>query len=264
MLLTNALRWFRENLLRWLVLGSIYAVTLGVVLQPFLEKILETRVSVARLGAIVLGLIGAATLLERVRGYFGFFSAPLRCSSLARLYLAHQFRRINPWLTVVIAGASVMLFPEGHERAWAFAVQILVQRELMSVQRWRNLVHFAGTADGPGGMLEGLWVSQGWQAAAAWMLAAICGLGFGVDSWEIAAAALGGAMAGISVAWEGDAGRPGLVNFISLAAGCLATAVCLGSPWALLAVAYFAAKCRGLAANRFKSVDSFHEDFVIP
>ena len=74
---------------------------------------------------------------------------------------------------------------------------------------------------------------------------------------------IGGVVAAAAVVMEGDSGRPGLVNTVSLISGMLMGLFCMISPWFFLVSLYFAHKTAALVVDRLKSVEFFDEDVVV-
>ena len=98
----------------------------------------------------------------------------------------------------------------------------------------------------------------------------VVSVGLLLSSWslltwsKLAVAGLGGVLAGSCVALEGDAGRPWIVNFISLAAGALGGLLCWAWPISTVFVGYFSFSMIRAVGGRLRSVELLDEDTLIP
>jgi hypothetical protein len=195
--------------------------------------------------------------------FWAWFAGPL-----GRLYLRHDLRRGATWLVVSLSAAAGGMFPEGRRSLWVLAAQLPVQRALYSIHRWRGLALAYHPVRGARGLLASVLVSQVLQFAIAWLSVGILGPltgGMSTAEWlKLGAGGLGGVVSAASMAFEGDSGRPWIVNFLALTAGTLGGFACLASPWYLLLVAYFASRMILLVDKRLHSVEHLDEDAVIP
>jgi hypothetical protein len=269
LLALNLLRWLREYLVVWGLLSVIYSLTVTLVLQPLLERALRRELPLGPLWAASCALLLVPGLLEALplpgiparRGpFFG--------RGLLLLYLRHDLRRSATWLVVVLSIVAGSLLPAGREALWVLFAQLPVQRALYSVHRWRGLSLAYHPSKGASQLLLAIGAAQLFQLAVAWgSLGAMSLLGAAMQwpAWlALGPAALGAVLAGGSMAFEGDSGRPWLVNFLSLAAGTIGGYLCYWQPWLLLVVGYFCLRMDAAVAHRLHSVEHLDEDSVIP
>lgn len=256
--LLNAARWCREYWLSWGLLGLIYSVTLALIIQPILGRALGQELplgAVWLVNALLLLLPGALELtpLPGLPSLLWIRARP----GLAWIYAQHDFRRLNAWLGILLmAGVGRLWAGAGREILWVLIAQLGTQRALYSFGKWRVLALARDPRRGGSALLTGLVITQIVQATLA-------GLLFGGSLRALFAAAVGVLAAG-AVALEGDAGRPWLVNFISLTAGAIAGVLSYLFPGTLLVVGYFSVRTIVEMRDRLHSVERMDEDVVIP
>lgn len=276
----NLSRWIREYAISWGVLSLIYSWTVTLILQPILERALKTEIGAKPLWiatAFILLIPGAFEYLPLPPVVFGRGKLTFMPSgifgekiwsrfggTLVPLYLRHELRRGATWLVICLTAALAGILPPGKYALWVLIAQLPVQRALFSISSWRTLAVSHPAREGGDRILWALWISQFLQAAIAWGAVGLAGFYSFDHWWALGPAVLGAILSASMVALEGDAGRPWMVNFFSLAAGTVGGYACLASPWFLLLILYF---CKGQIAStakRLMSVEHLDEDRIIP
>ena len=276
----NLARWIQEYAVSWGVLSLIYSWTVTLILQPILERVLKTEIGARPLWiatAFILLIPGALEYLPlpplafgkskftfMSRGIFGERIWSRFGGALVPLYLRHELRRGATWLVVCLTVVLAGLLPPHKYALWVLIAQLPVQRALFSVSSWRMLAVSHGPREGGHRILCALWTSQVLQAFITWGAVGLSGF-YSFEHWlALGPAVLGAILSASMVALEGDAGRPWMVNFFSLAAGTLGGYACLASPWFLLLVIYFCKNQVAATTNRLLSVEHLDEDRIIP
>jgi hypothetical protein len=281
LLLRNTYRWFVHHAALWLVLSSLYSLSVAVLLQTIVEQIQKKPVPLLPIwfaGMVLLLIPGALekTPLPELPLSLtkkSFFSeqiwSRLGASSFLPLYLRHELRRTQTWITLILAVTLGALLPPERLALWIFVAQLPLQRGLWSIGGWRRIA--VRTPGGPqlgGGLLltAYLW-SQGIQAAIALIAWAILLVFEG--NWEtghflqIAAATFSGVLCCAAVSMEGDAGRPWLVNFVGLSVALIASSLVYWQPALLILSAYIFSNLKHSVTYRLWSVEEFDEDAVL-
>lgn len=278
--LLNLARWVREYFVSWGVLSFIYSLTVTYLLQPILERVFDREFALVPLWGVICALLLLPALLE----HLVFPPASFRFGPLAfapegvfaervwswaggpftQLYLRHDLRRINTWLTVVLVVTAGSLLTPAQHALWVLISLLTTQRALYSIHRWRGLALSFLPENGASRLLWGVTASQTVQIFVAWLALGAMQV-FSQEAWfKLGFGALGGAWSSAAMAMEGDSGRPWLVNFIALAAGILGGFLCYYSPYGLLAAIYLLYKMSALVAQRLHSVEHLDEDTLIP
>jgi hypothetical protein len=270
----------REELFVWGFLAAVYSVTLALLLEPLLALGTGLQLDFFTLWLWTVGSLVLPALLQllpgavpdAVAGTGRWIAGALAPAlgrrvpgpgSLARLYLRHESRRLAPWVGVALAGAAAAAFPVDRNSLWLVFSQVPLQRALFGVPAWARLAHFRDPRAGGRHLLGALAASQLLQAAAA-SVVGFCVTGWGFGVWaKLSWAALAGALGGCAVALEGDAGRPWLVSFLSLAAGVVAALLTYAWPWFALAVAPVFISMSRAVEGRLRSIEHPDEDSFI-
>lgn len=266
----NLFRWSREFVVVWATLSIVYSLTVALLLQPALEWTLNQEVPFRLLWACVGILLLIPALLEALPlGGFSFRAGPAVFMPSGvfggkfAIYLRHDLRRGATWLTVLVVVWVGSLIPEGKEVLWVLITQLSVQRALFSVHRWRILALNFKPGSGAGLLLSAIRFSQLSQllvAGVAWIALRPMPL----EQWGLLMLASGaGVVASSAVAFEGDSGRPWIVNFVALAVGVLSGFLTYAFPLSLIFVVYFAEKMRSVVEGRLYSVEHMDEDALI-
>jgi hypothetical protein len=260
----NFFRWFQANFAVWLILSSIYSLTVTMVLQPILERVMKQEIPLSQLWASVC-------LALLVPGAFEYLSLPsigIKLSrpiqGLSQIYLRHELRRANTWLVLILSFGLILLTPRELRPLIILAVQLSGQRALFSIYRWRGLALSFHPESGGQQLIFSLGRAQVIQFLILWTAVALT---FHFEARALLAYGIGGLGAVIgsaSMAMEGDSGKPWMVNFIALAAGIIAGFLCLSFPYLILLVGYFFLKMQANVAKRLKSVEHLDEDSLIP
>ncbi len=273
----NLWRWVRAHAIAWTLLAAIYSVTAAILFQTVLQVGLRWEPPLVQVWAGLVFLLLIPALIEKLPlpalsagkrplgvlppGVFseGVFARTI--GPLGQLYLRHELRRGPTWLAILISVLAGALLPKALAPFWVFIVLLPVQRALFSAEKWHQFVRFYVGARGPWYFLGALWTSQLLQYLV--VVVATAGIrGEMPVEWIFAGASA--VVAGASMAFEGDTGKPGLVHLLSLTAGVLAGVFSMVSPWVFLAVVYFASRMLAISGNRLKSVEWFDEDTVLP
>ncbi len=279
--LRNAARWFAANAITWVLLSSIYSLTVAILLQTIIERLQGAPAELAPIWLMSMLLLLIPGALEKLplpnlpfqlssrRLFSQTWWTRLGGSSLLPLYLRHELRRPQTWLTLVITVTLGALLPDAHLKLWIFIAQLPLQRALWSIGGWRRIA--LRTPDGPSEgatllLTSFLW-SQLIQGAVA-LLALLCARALengtpAPDLAPLAAAQLASIFGCAAVTMEGDSGRPWLVNFAGLSAGIIAASVTLWQPALLLLAVYAFSNLKLNVKNRLWSVEEFDEDSLL-
>jgi len=256
-------------------------MAVAVLLQTIVEQLQKKPISLAPiwLGGMILLLIPGA--LEKLplpelpfsmvrRSLFSErFWTQLGASSFLPLYLRHELRRPQTWLTLILTVALGALIPKERFALWIFVAQLPLQRGLWSIGGWRRIA--VRTPGGPqlgGGLLltAYLW-SQAIQAAialVAWgMLLLLEGKWETASFLHVTAATFSGVLCCAAVSMEGDAGRPWLVNFVGLSVALIASSLVYWQPALLILSAYIFSNLKHSVTYRLWSVEEFDEDALL-
>lgn len=256
----------------WGLLSLIYSFTVAVLLQPLLESAFKKEFPLEPLWIATCGLLllpGAFEFLPvpslpLIRQ--GRFSESLwrwKSGSMGPLYLRHEMRRGATWVMVIFVVCLLVILPERFLPFSILLFQLPIQRALYSVHRWRSLALAAHPKGGASLFLMALLKAQVLQWLVVWASASLLGVFRGPDLWTYGLAGLSAVIASSITAFEGDSGRPWLVNFMALAAGSLAGYLTLSYPWILALVLYFSKSMIQSVEGRLKSVEHLDEDRVI-
>ena len=266
----NLMRWVREYWLSWGLLGAIYSVTATILLQAVAGAAFRIEPPFVLVWVILCAALLIPAFIELIP-----FGVPLplgrmRRAGIGSLYIRHDLRRVATWTGVILVSVSGSLFIESGSAArlyWVPVVLIPVQRALYSFRYWKGIVSEFRPESGAVSLLASLLGSQLIQFGVAWVALGLTVLDI-ASWWELwfrmGAGGIGAVVAGSAVAFEGDSGRPWIVNFMSISAGILAGYLSMEWPLVLIGVLYFSNQIVRGAVNRLKSAEIFHEDIVIP
>jgi len=259
--LLNLSRWLRAYFFEWVLLGLIYSLSAGVLLQSVLMSVLKIEIGIFPV-SIGLGLLLMipAIIEKAVPGGIPMNLPFYSKSSFSSIYFAHETRRCSTWLAVFLSAFIIHFIP--HEQR-AFSILIALTpclRALYSISHWRRIAVIYSSKRGGGDLIRALWFSQTAQSIVLWSIVSVMGLRLDIF---LILAGWGAVLAAASVALEGDSGRPWLVHLLSVSSGLLGGYLTVASPWALLGIFYFASKMKELAQSRLLSVEHYDEDFVI-
>jgi hypothetical protein len=277
----NAARWFAANATTWILLSGIYSLTVSILLQTVVEQLQKKTISLFPVWILSMVLLLAPGALEKLpmpdlpsrwvgRKLFSEkFWSRLGGSSFLPLYLRHELRRTQTWVTLILTVTLGALLPQGREQAWIFIAQIPLQRALWSIGGWRRIALRTpdGTSLGGTLLLNAFLWSQLIQAFVA--IASLAALHWFQNqalpaSFVATSAATVSAVLGCSaVCMEGDAGRPWLVNFIGFSAGIIAAALVLWQPPLVILSAYVFSNLKHSVQNRLWAVEEFDEDALL-
>jgi hypothetical protein len=271
LLLLNGLRWWKENFWVWGILGSVYSLTLALILQTVVELSLKAEV---KLSSVFLGM-AIALLVPSLIHALPLPSLPVsfgrprgsELSSFVRLFLSHELRRSQNWVAVVLTGLVLFSLPsQWLPLALAFG-QAPVQQALFSVQKWRALALAHSPQHGARHLYVSFQLLQlvlGGLVLVLWLVLA-SSAGHSLDLLvRYLPAVFGAWMGGASVMLEGDSGRPWLVNFISLAAGLVAGFFAVLHWGFILLIFYFCVQMMNSVKERLRSVELLDEDTLVP
>ena len=281
LLLRNAARWFAAHAITWILLSAIYSLTVAILLQTIVEQLQKKPISLGPIWIVSMVLLLIPGALEKVPmpdlrlpgATRSFFSeaiwTQLGGASFLPLYLRHELRRTQTWVTLILTVTLASLLPTERAATWIFIAQLPLQRALWSIGGWRRIA--LRTPGGPqlGGALllnAFLW-SQMIQAAVA--LIAWSGLLLWDGKWQgtpvlaLSAATLSGVLCCASVCMEGDAGRPWLVNFAGLSAALIGASLVYWQPALLILSGYVFSNLKHSVQNRLWSVEEFDEDALL-
>jgi hypothetical protein len=276
----NATRWLAANAVPWVLLSGIYSLTVAILLQTVLERLQGAQpalISIWMLSMAILLIPGALEHLPlpelpRLRPAKRLFReriwSNLGGGSLLPLYLSHEFRRPQTWLTVLITVTLGSLLTDDRIRLFVFVAQLPLQRALWSIGGWRRIALRSpdGTALGASALIASYAVSQFLQLGIALVALATVRLSSGESLSllvEIIPACLSGVLCTAAVAMEGDSGRPWIVNFAGLSTGIIGAALGLWQPALLLISMYIYFNLKGTVKNRLWSVENFDEDALL-
>ncbi|MCC7442894.1 MAG: hypothetical protein IT285_14775 [Bdellovibrionales bacterium] len=224
-------------------------------------------------GAVLLTVAGAAGVellplgaLPLRRGLFRESFWKKLGGRITPLYLRQEFRRGPTWAAILLTAFAAAMLPPAWAPLWIIICQWPVQRALHSGRRWQRFVRLHARDGGISAYLGSLWTAQVIQYLLLFVALGILP-GSPLSSTPAVAAlgcgGLGAVLGGVSVAVEGDSGRPGLVNLVSLTAGTICGVACFASPWFLLAVIYFCTRTADTGRYRLRSVEWFDEDTFV-
>jgi len=264
----------------WGLLSVIYSITVTLVLQPLLENALKREIAFTPLWLTTCSVLLIPGVLEYLPlpslsfrwKFLGFVSRDSFSESmwrtlggyLAPLYLRHDLRRGTTWLTVFFCVLLGSLLPSGKSAFWVLISQLPLQRALYSVHHWRRLALAFQPKNGAKNLMGALWTSQFIQLVVSWTALGAMQVIPQSEWLALGPASLGAMVAAGSMTFEGDSGRPWMVNFLALAAGTIGGFLCLISPWFLLLVIYFSYSMSNIVSGRLLSVEHLDEDTVIP
>lgn len=274
--LLNAWRWLREYFWIWGFLSVIYSLTVALVLQPLVEQALKRELTLAPLWISVCALLLIPGMLERLplppisfRFFMpaGTFSERIWSSlgeGLGRLYLRHELRRGAAWFTIVVVVLGGSLLPVGYRAFWVLLAQLPLQRALFSIHHWRAIAVLHHPAHGAMRLMIAVTSAQLIQLGVGWVaLGAVTG-DFGQTWLKLGAGALGGLLAACATIFEGDSGRPWLVNFVAMTAAIVAGFLSFWSPWFVFLSIYGLLNMAGRVSGRLRSVEHLDEDHLVP
>jgi hypothetical protein len=270
LLLLNGLRWWKENFWVWGILGSIYSLTLAIVLQTVIELSLKAEVGLPN---VFVGM-AVALLIPALIHALPVPSLPLpfgkargsELGSFVRIFLSHELRRTQNWIAVGLTALALLALPSSWMPLSLAFGQAPVQQTLFSVQKWRALALAHSPQHGARHLFVSFQVLQmilGVALLVLWVSATML-KGQSLELFPRYIPAIVGAwMGGSSVLLEGDSGRPWLVNFISLAAGLVAGFFTVLHWGFLLLIFYFCAQMVGSVKERLRSVELLDEDTLV-
>lgn len=237
-------RWLRAHIVSWGVLGVIYATTLAILMQPVLGAEATSLGEIALINALVLLVPGAIEyvgvhLQRHPLGGPGL--RPLVSGrGIIRLWQAHEWRKLSTWACVALAvvlGVGFARVGSPNQSLWIVIAQLPAQRALWSVWRWKDMVLNRDPRSGAARLVVALGLSfVQWMLLSTllWIEVGIAVGGAVPAGWSVARtgfAVVLAAFANAAVCWEGDSGRPWLVNTIALALGSVAGWLTDALPW---------------------------------
>jgi hypothetical protein len=278
--LKNAARWFAANAVTWVLLSAIYSLTVAILLQTVFERLQGAQPELISIWVLSMGILlipGALEFLplpdlprfrKKSRHFGEKFWTRLGGGSFLPLYLRHEFRRPQTWLTLVTAVTLGSFLEAEKLRIWIFISQLPLQRALWSIGGWRKIALRApeGASLGASTLIASYCVSQVIQALIAWLslLAVLTVSGASLSPFiALLPACLSGVLCTAAVCMEGDSGRPWIVNFAGLSAGILGAALGLWEPALLVIAIYIYFNLKGSVKNRLWSVENFDEDSLL-
>lgn len=263
--LLNFFRWFREFILEWTLLGLIYSLGLVILVEPILNEFLQIKTSFILVWVgVCISLVLPLVLEKGFRNFSFIFKFQDRfIEPFVAGFLYSEFRKISVWMGLSVALILISILKGWNQFSlitWVVIVQLPIQRGLYALANWQNgaLLFFPRT--GATRLYMAFTVAQGVQFFLLVLASALIFGGIGIQHVLIG---IGGFLLGCSVSFEGDSGKPWLVNIISVAAGMIGSIVVSITPWSLLGIAYFWYKMHGAVKDRLHSVEHFYEDTLI-
>lgn len=268
--LLNLARWIKEHAISWGLLFFLYSILAVVLAAPLLELAMKLELSSFSVWLGVCALIGSALFVEWIPySLFHFhWKVPFR-SFLLDVYLQHEFRRLATWVGLAISIGLAVAVPGKWIDFWIFICLFPVLRAMFSIQAWRGIVHPFYKTTGPYRLMATLAVSQAIQLGIVFCSVLILryflyGAEFSFKKWVLLfSGSFCGVVSACAMAYEGDSGRPWLVQFMALGAGLLVGVIGLISYWTIPFVLYFYYKMLDSIGSRWKSIEVFHEDVIV-
>ena len=270
LLLLNGLRWWKENLWIWGILGSIYSLSLALLLETVIELTLKTEV---KLITVFAGM-SISLLVPAILHAVPLPSLPIplgrpsgsELGSFIRLFLSHELRRSQNLCAVAFTVILLVSLPQTWLPLALALGQLPVQQSLFSVQRWRALALAHSPQQGARHLFIAFQFQQcllGIAVLAGWVLTSLL-MDRSIGPTLLYLPAIAGAwMGGASVLLEGASGRPWVVNFISLAAGMVAGFLTVLHWGFVFLIIYFCVQMAGNIKERLRSVELLDEDTLI-
>lgn len=242
---------------------------LAFLMEPVVEKVFGARPPLYYLVASLFCLTVLAGTVFLLPGAI-HFKKPHRffLKGFSYLYLSQELRKFSAWLSSAAVCFTLFLLPKQWMFLTPVVVQFSLQRALYGLRAWTQLFNLHTPSAPSHEVLDGILLSQlvQWLAVSgtlfifqpldAWK-------NLPVPAWEWWIAMNGVLVGAASVVLEGDAGKPLLVQFISLATGLFSGFLCFFSPWFFLGVVYFYFRMRQLAARRLASIEAVGDDLVV-
>jgi len=278
LLFKNSYRWVFENIWVWGLLVVIYGYTLVLLLEPILEHWLHLEIHLGLLTALGCaslwfpGLLNFIPLPSLPLPNRIFSSAKFPGKETGRLYFRHEMRRGVTWLVIALMVLAGMMMTVALMPLWIFVAQISTQKAFFTFKNWQLLVLNHNPQRGAGQLLFGFLFCQSVIQILAWLALGFAilisrQLGFISDltflNWlSMGAGGLGAVISACTLAFEGDSGRPWLVNFISMTAGVIGGILSMAYPVTLVLIIYFAWRFLASSQHRIRSVEQFYEDAI--
>lgn len=248
----NLARWIRHHWLSWGVLAGIYSIAATVLFTAILELRFKQEPEFWAVWGLLLAVLGVPALFEK---------APLpglpslrmfRPRTLTTLYALHELRRPNAWIACALPLGVSIAFDLRHPIALLILTQLNPQRALYSMHRWRTFALSHSPSNGARELILGFALTQ-LTLLLPWGIVDPTYLPLGVA----------GVLLGASLIFEGDSGRPGLVNAVVLT-GALLGALLASLHWlVILFCAYFMMRMGDSVRERLRSVEYFDEDTLL-
>ncbi len=252
LILFNLARWIRHHWVSWGLLAGIYSIAATVLFTAILELRFKQEPPFLEVWLVLIAALGIPALFEK---------APLpvipafkvwKMNSLMRMYITHELRRFNPWLCCFLPLSLSVALGWTHPISILVLTQINPQRALYSIHRWRTFAVTHCPDRGARELMLGFAIVQT-ILILPWFI-------LNSSYWTLG---LAGTWLGASLIFEGDSGRPGLVNSVVMTGALLGSL--LGSlHWLVLIFCLdFMFRMARTVKDRLKSVEYFDEDTLL-
>lgn len=266
--LINFYRWIKEFFIAWGILGFFYSISATLFFQSLIHFFLEWDLPAWQVWMSLCGFVLLAGVIENLPFPPVSLFLPLKPNNLAGMYMLHDLRRGSTWVVVLFTVyASTWVHVDKKVLVWMILMQLPVQRAMFSIYKWRaHALHYFPKRAALM-LITGMWFSQAVQFLVGFllMMAFNSSVDLSFEGWmTFGIATLIGVWVGSSFLFEGDAGSPGLVNFITLSIGTFASLVSYQyTAWAALLLGYFVYSYLGIIPRRLRSVEYLDEDLII-
>lgn len=257
----NLIRWIQRFWFVWGLFALIYGFSASLLLQPLLSFLIQFDIDLLQtFGFLVVILLvsGVSSLLPNLLVF------PLRVAGpkgLQGIFFLHSLRSLRFWINLLILVVGFIGCVRYQSKiAWILLAQLPLQAFLFRGYQWVEMAFWLDSKGGASALLRGIQMTFLFQVGLAWVIGLVFGAPFEI-AWAVPT--IGAVWAASSVALEGDAGRPLLVNFISITAGTLAGTLCVFWWPSVFFVWYFAKQMNGLVQNRLRSIQHWSEDVIL-
>jgi hypothetical protein len=248
----NLFRWIRHHWLSWGVLAGIYSIAATVLFTAILELRFKQEPEFWTVWTLLVAVLGVPALFE----YFSFPGIPAiraaRPRSLTLVYVLHELRRPNAWIACLLPLLAALIFDLKQPTMLLILTQLSPQRALYSIHKWRTYALSHSPLNGVRELILGFSLTQ-LVLLSPWVFVNPSYLPLGVA----------GVLLGSSLIFEGDSGRPGLVNAVVLTGALLGALLASLHTLVILFCGYFMLRMGDSVRERLRSVEYFDEDTLL-
>jgi hypothetical protein len=247
----NVFRWVKTHIVEWMILGLMYVV---------LARLVFVQDWWAPIAALVLPftlILMSKALLDRIgyriqgfKGIFKWLQFPWAVDSL---------RRLDFWIILLGSVLAEVLFYSRPEIAFLIFVQLPVQWMLYRLRFWISFTRLFHAKTGAQSLYY--W-TLGFNLTWAFLISVSFYLVYPEMGFYRPLGMFAAVLGATIVLFEGDSGRPVLVQLVSLTTGTFAGWSVLDFPYMIIFWFYLAYRMGDLIKNRLVSIESMYEDII--